>query len=52
MAADDLVSLWEGGMPARIAFGLAGLSTPEEISQRAIRGTEVFLRAYVRHGTF
>jgi TetR/AcrR family transcriptional repressor of mexJK operon len=45
-AADDLVSLWEGGMPARIAFGLVGLSTPEEISQRAIRGTEVFLRAY------
>jgi TetR/AcrR family transcriptional regulator, mexJK operon transcriptional repressor len=45
-AADDLVSLWEGGMPAKIAFGLAGLSAPEEISQRAVRGTDVFLRAY------
>jgi TetR/AcrR family transcriptional regulator, mexJK operon transcriptional repressor len=45
-AADDLVSLWEGGMKAMIAFGLAELSTPEAISQRAVRGTEVFLRAY------
>jgi TetR/AcrR family transcriptional repressor of mexJK operon len=45
-AADDLVSLWEGSMPAKIAFGLSGLSTPDEISRRALRGTEVFLRAY------
>jgi TetR/AcrR family transcriptional repressor of mexJK operon len=45
-AADDLVSLWEGGMPAKIAFGLAGLSTPEEVAERASRGTDVFLRAY------
>jgi TetR/AcrR family transcriptional repressor of mexJK operon len=45
-AADDLVSLWEGSMPARIAFGLAPLSTPPEIRRRAIRGTDVFLRAY------
>jgi TetR/AcrR family transcriptional repressor of mexJK operon len=45
-AADDLVSLWEGSMPAKIAFGLAELSTPEEIRVRAVRGTEVFLRAY------
>ena len=45
-AADDLVSLWEGSVPARIAFGLAELSTPEEIYQRARRGTDVFLRAY------
>jgi TetR/AcrR family transcriptional regulator, mexJK operon transcriptional repressor len=45
-AADDLVSLWEGSMPAKIAFGLAELSTPEEISRRALRGTDVFLRAY------
>ena len=45
-AADDLVSLWEGNMPAKIAFGLVDLSTPEEISRRATRGTEVFLRAY------
>jgi TetR/AcrR family transcriptional repressor of mexJK operon len=46
-AADDLVSLWEGSMPAKIAFGLAGLNTPEEIRQRALRGTDVFLRAYL-----
>ncbi|WP_428489538.1 TetR/AcrR family transcriptional regulator [Rhodopila sp.] len=45
-AADDLVGLWEGGLPARIAFGLAELSTHEEIRRRALRGTEVFLRAY------
>jgi TetR/AcrR family transcriptional regulator, mexJK operon transcriptional repressor len=45
-AADDLVSLWEGSMPAKIAFGLAELSVPEEIRRRALRGTEVFLRAY------
>jgi TetR/AcrR family transcriptional repressor of mexJK operon len=45
-AADDLVSLWEGSMPAKIAFGLSALSTPEEISRRALRGTDVFLRAY------
>jgi TetR/AcrR family transcriptional repressor of mexJK operon len=46
LAADDLVSLWEGGLPAKIAFGLAKLSTKEEIRRRALRGTEVFLRAY------
>ncbi|HEY0182355.1 MAG TPA: TetR/AcrR family transcriptional regulator, partial [Rhodopila sp.] len=46
LAADDLVSLWEGGVPATIAFGLAELSTPADIRRRAIRGTAVFLRAY------
>jgi TetR/AcrR family transcriptional repressor of mexJK operon len=45
-AADDLVSLWEGSMPAKIAFGLAGLSSVEEIAERARRGTDVFLRAF------
>ena len=45
-AADDLVSLWEGSMPAKIAFGLAELSSQDEIGRRALRGTEVFLRAY------
>jgi TetR/AcrR family transcriptional regulator, mexJK operon transcriptional repressor len=45
-AADDLVSLWEGSMPAKLAFGLVGLSTSEEIRLRAQRGTDVFLRAY------
>jgi TetR/AcrR family transcriptional repressor of mexJK operon len=48
LAADDLVGLWEGSMPAKIAFGLSDLSTSEEIRQRALRGTEVFLRAYRR----
>jgi len=46
LAADDLVSLWEGGMPAKIAFGLLDLSSAQEIERRAKRGTEVFLRAY------
>lgn len=46
LAADDLVSLWEGSMPAKIAFGLAEPGTPEEIRRRALRGTKVFLRAY------
>jgi TetR/AcrR family transcriptional repressor of mexJK operon len=46
LAADDLVSLWEGSQPAKIAFGLAELSTPEEIASRAVRATDVFLRAY------
>ncbi|MDQ2763151.1 MAG: TetR/AcrR family transcriptional regulator [Pseudomonadota bacterium] len=46
LAAADLVSLWEGGMPAKIAFGLAERGTPEEIRRRALRGTEVFLKAY------
>jgi TetR/AcrR family transcriptional regulator, mexJK operon transcriptional repressor len=45
-AADDLVSLWEGSMPAKMSFGLVELSTPPEIGERARRGTEVFLRAY------
>ncbi|PPQ34847.1 TetR/AcrR family transcriptional regulator [Rhodopila globiformis] len=45
-AADDLVSLWEGSRPAMIAFGLAEPVLPEEIRQRAERGTDIFLRAY------
>jgi TetR/AcrR family transcriptional repressor of mexJK operon len=45
-AADDLVSLWEGSMPAKLAFGLVGLATPQQIEHRAVRGTDVFLRAY------
>jgi TetR/AcrR family transcriptional repressor of mexJK operon len=46
LAAEDLVSLWEGGLPARIVFGLVEPSSPEEIEKRARRGTDVFLRAY------
>ncbi len=45
-AADDLVSLWEGGLPARLVFGVIEPTTPEEIARRARRGTEVFFRAY------
>lgn len=45
-AADDLISLWEGSMPAKLSFGLIGLCPPEEILRRAERGTDVFLRAY------
>jgi TetR/AcrR family transcriptional regulator, mexJK operon transcriptional repressor len=47
-AADDLVSLWEGSRPAMTAFGLAEPASPEEVRQRAVRGTDVFLRAYRR----
>jgi TetR/AcrR family transcriptional regulator, mexJK operon transcriptional repressor len=46
-AADDLVSLGEGSRPAMIAFGLADPVQPEEIRLRVVRGTEVFLRAYM-----
>jgi TetR/AcrR family transcriptional repressor of mexJK operon len=46
-AADDLLSLWLGDMPMRLALGLIGSLGPAEIEQRARRGVEVFLRAYV-----
>jgi TetR/AcrR family transcriptional regulator, mexJK operon transcriptional repressor len=45
-AAQDLVSLWEGPLTARIVFGVVEPATVEEIAQRAQRGTDVFLRAY------
>ena len=53
LAADDLVSLWEGSMPAKIAFGLIEPVSVEQIEARAVRGTDVFLRAYAarRPGT-
>lgn len=46
LAAQDLISLWEGGIPARTAFGIMALPTRDEITQQAQRGTEIFLRAY------
>jgi len=49
-AADDLISLWEGDMPKRIALGLVPALTDAEIDTRVRRGTRVFLRAY-RVGT-
>jgi len=47
-AADDLISLWEGGLPGQLAFGLIEQTTAGEIAWRARRGTDVFLRAYAR----
>jgi TetR/AcrR family transcriptional regulator, mexJK operon transcriptional repressor len=46
-AAEDLISLWEGGLPAKVVFGLAEPASADEIAIRAERGTDVFLRAYV-----
>jgi TetR/AcrR family transcriptional repressor of mexJK operon len=46
-AADDLLSLWLGDMQMRLALGLIGSLSPDEIEQRARRGVAVFLRAYV-----
>jgi TetR/AcrR family transcriptional regulator, mexJK operon transcriptional repressor len=45
-AADDLISLWEGGLPAKLIFGLVEPASAEEILRRTERGTDVFLRAY------
>jgi len=49
-AADDLISLWEGDMPKRVALGLVPPVTQADIEARVRRGTRVFLRAY-RIGT-
>ena len=45
-AASDLMGLWEGGMPAQLAFGIVEPMTMEEITRRVQRGTGIFLRAY------
>jgi TetR/AcrR family transcriptional repressor of mexJK operon len=45
-AAEDLLSLWEGGLPGLCAFGLSRPADSAEIARRARRGTAVFLRAY------
>jgi len=50
-AAEDLISLWEGGLPAKLVFGLAEPASAEEIELRAERGTAVFLRAYGTRGS-
>lgn len=50
LAADDLISLWEGGLPAKMIFGLAEPASAEEIERRTVRGTAVFLRAYGQSG--
>ncbi len=46
LAASDLVSLWEGGLRGEIECGMAVPISPEEITRRVRRGTQVFLRAY------
>jgi TetR/AcrR family transcriptional repressor of mexJK operon len=45
-AADDLVALWEGDMPKRVALGLEPSPTSADIDRRVRRATRVFLRAY------
>ena len=47
LAADDLLGLWLGNRPERIAFGLAEPAGENEIKIIAARGTDVFLRAYL-----
>jgi TetR/AcrR family transcriptional repressor of mexJK operon len=49
-AADDLVSLWVGSLPDQLAFGLIEQTPADEITRRARRGTEIFLRAYAPPG--
>jgi TetR/AcrR family transcriptional repressor of mexJK operon len=50
LAAEDLFSLWEGGMRAEMGCGLSGPITPDLIEGRVRRGTAVFLRAYAVAG--
>jgi len=45
-AAEDLLSLWAGNLPAEVAFGMVGNVSAEAIERRTQRGIEVFLRAY------
>ncbi len=46
LAAEDLLSLWEGGLQSLCAFGMVKPVGGAEIAQRARRGTRLFLRAY------
>ena len=48
LAAEDLLSLWVGNLPAQVAFGIAPSVPLKEIERRVQRGTEVFLRAYAK----
>ncbi|MBS0561053.1 MAG: TetR/AcrR family transcriptional regulator [Proteobacteria bacterium] len=45
-AADDLLGLWEGDWPKRIALALVPAPSAGEIEARARRAVRVFLRAY------
>ena len=46
LAAQDLFSLWEGGLKPDHGCGGGGVVTPEAIDRHVRRGTDVFLRAY------
>jgi TetR/AcrR family transcriptional repressor of mexJK operon len=48
LAAEDLLSLWVGNLPAQVAFGVARRMSVQHIEQRIHRGTKVFLRAYAK----
>jgi TetR/AcrR family transcriptional repressor of mexJK operon len=50
-AADDLIALWEGDLPKRVALGLVPPVSPRDIDRRVRRGVQVFLRAYAVHVT-
>jgi TetR/AcrR family transcriptional repressor of mexJK operon len=45
-AADDLIGLWDGGISAKIIFGVGGSIGKAEIERRANRAVDVFLQAY------
>lgn len=48
LAAEDLLSLWVGNLPAQVAFGIAEKVSTQEIERRTKRGIQVFLRAYAK----
>jgi TetR/AcrR family transcriptional repressor of mexJK operon len=50
LAAEDLLSLWVGNLPAQVASGIAEKVSAQEIERRTKRGTQVFLRAYANAG--
>jgi TetR/AcrR family transcriptional repressor of mexJK operon len=45
-AASDLMNLWVGDRPQRVAMGLADPITPDQIAQHVRRCTRLFLRGY------
>lgn len=46
--ADDLLSLWQGHLPKRLALGVMAPMTAESIARQVERATGVFIRAYAR----
>lgn len=45
-AAEDLLSLWRGFKDIEARFGVAKMTSPDEIRDHVCRGIDVFLRAY------